>query len=50
MILTVSYRSCDYIQILNGEMAERFKAQSWKDYLSERVTRVQIPISPFTIF
>ena len=33
---------------MNGEMAERFKAQSWKDCLLERVTRVQIPISPFS--
>ena len=27
-----------------------FKAQSWKDCLSEMVTRVRIPFSPFFLF
>lgn len=31
-------------------MAEWFKAQSWKDCLFERVTRVRIPISPYFNF
>ena len=30
-----------------GEVAERFKAQSWKDCIRETVSRVRISPSPF---
>src|SRR5215208_6725226 len=35
--------------ILNGEMAEWFKAHAWKACVRETVPRVRIPLSPPTL-
>ena len=33
--------------MISGEVAERFKAQSWKDCIRETVSRVRISPSPY---
>ena len=36
----------DYKIILNGEVAEWFKAHAWKACIEETLSRVRIPLSP----